>query len=156
MLKLSYDMLVGVGGGVLAGLLTLLIQWRWLYIQSLFDKEARRQAKQISGKWQATEVFLGPTKQNTYSMEINCLGGRVTGKHACLTGADPGEEFPIEGTFRDQILAFVWNKKGERALELGTVTVRLVRQGELEGHGLYVEPSDGKVYTSTFSAKIEK
>ena len=85
-------------------------------------------------------------------MEINCKGGQVTGTHTCLTGPDEGQKFDIAGTYKDQILTFTWMPSNRTVLESGTVTARLVKDRQLEGHGLYIEPADGKVYTSNFTA----
>jgi len=149
MAKLAYDLVVAV----LGGLLLLLLQQSWPRLQSIFDKDLRRQAKQISGPWDATEIFLGSNETDTFKMDITCVGGRVTGKYNCLTGPDAGETFSIQGTFKDQILTFIWSKEGNRAIESGTVTARLTTGKQLEGHGLYIEPGDEKVYPSKFFAK---
>jgi hypothetical protein len=98
-------------------------------------------------------VFADST-QDTYILEINPKGRRITGTLKDFVGPDKGYEFDIEGTFKDLILTFMWTKKGPRSLESGTTTAKLVQDGsQLEGHGLYIEPDDGKVYTSTFTAK---
>ena len=149
MAKLAYDLVVAV----LGGLLLLLLQQSWPRLQSIFDKDLRRQAKQISGPWDATEIFLGSNETDTFKMDITCVGGRVTGKYNCLTGPDAGDTFSIHGTFKDQILTFIWSKEGNRAIESGTVTARLTTGKQLEGHGLYIEPGDEKVYPSKFFAK---
>jgi hypothetical protein len=153
--KLFYDLTVGVSSGVLTAALALVANWQWPLIQSWFDKEIRRQARLIEGQWETTEVFTASNTQGTYTLEINSKGRRVTGTLRGLTGPDQGTEFDVEGTFKDLILTYVWTKRGPRALESGTTTAKLVRDGELEGHGLYIEPGDGKVHTSTFTAKYK-
>lgn len=147
--KPAYDLSIGVIGG----LLLLFLQWSWPWLQGIFDKDLRRQAKQISGSWAATEDFQGSSETDTFRIEISCTGGRVSGKYICLTGPDAGETFSIHGTFKDQILTFLWSKEGNRAIESGTVTARLTTAKQLEGHGLYIEPGDEKVYPSNFFAK---
>jgi hypothetical protein len=147
--KPAYDLIIGVVGGFVV----LLLQWSWPLLQSIFDKDLRRQAKQISGSWSATENFQGSSEVDTFRVEISCVGGRVSGKYICLTGPDAGETFSIHGTFKDQILTFLWSKQGNRAIESGTVTARLTTAKQLEGHGLYIEPGDEKVYPSKFFAQ---
>jgi hypothetical protein len=149
MAKPAYDLMMGV----LGGLVVLFLQQSWPWLQSIFDKDLRRQARQISGPWAATENFLGSNETDTFRMEIACVGGRVTGKYICLSGPDADDTFSIHGTFKDQILTFIWSKEGNRAIESGTVTARLTTGKQLEGHGLYIEPGDEKVYPSTFFAK---
>jgi hypothetical protein len=146
--KFIYDVIVGL----LVAFLTLVAKWQWPLIKSLLTEESRRQAKQINGAWDVTEDFTDAT-QDTFTMELNCKGGRVTGTHTCLAGPDQGQTFDIEGTYKDQILSFTWMPKNRAALESGTVTAKLTHDRQLEGHGLYIEPSDGKVYTSNFIAK---
>jgi hypothetical protein len=149
MAKPAYDLVIGVIGGFVV----LLLQRSWPWLQSIFDGDLRRQAKQIEGSWEATENFQGSSDIDTFRIEISCVGGRVSGKYICLTGPDAGETFSIHGTFKDQILTFLWSKEGNRAIESGTVTAKLTTAKQLEGHGLYIEPGDGKVYPSTFFAK---
>ena len=145
--------IIDVAVGLVVALLTLVAKWQWPLIKSLFDEESRRLAAQVAGTWDANEQFSGSNTQNTYAMEVNCRGGRVTGMHTCLNGPDQGKKFDLVGTYKDQILTFAWMPSSREALESGTVTARLVQDKQLEGHGLYIEPQDGKVYTSTYSAK---
>jgi hypothetical protein len=151
---MGYDLTIAVVGGVLTIPVTLLVKQNLHMMRSWFDGELRRQARQISGKWRGSEEFSGSNTKDTFSMKINCRGGQVTGTARCLTGPDVDQTFSSQGRFKDQLLTFVWVKEGPIALESGTVSAKLVRDGELEGHGLYIEPSDGKVYTSIFRAKI--
>lgn len=153
--KLFYDLTVGVSAGLLTAFVALIAKWQWPLIQSWFDKEIRRQAALIEGEWETTEVFTASNTQGTYVLKIDSKGRRVTGTLTGLTGPDQGTRFDIEGTFKDLILTFVWRKRGPRALESGTTAAKLVRDGEFEGHGLYIEPNDGKVYTSIFTAKYK-
>jgi hypothetical protein len=151
--KLFYDLTIGVASGVLTSALALASKQQWPLIQSWFDPEIRRQAKMIQGQWTTTEAFLASKTQGTYSLTIKPKGRRITGSLRGLEGPDPDADFDIEGTFKDLILTFTWRKKGLHALESGATTAKLVREGTLEGHGLYIEPRDGKVHTSTFRAE---
>jgi hypothetical protein len=142
--------------GLVVAAISIVAKWQWPLIKSLFDEESRRQARQVSGTWNAVEYFLGSSAKDTFKMEIICRGGRVTGTHTCLSGPDIDKKFNIEGTYKDQILSFVWKPTDDSALESGTVTARFVQDKRLEGHGLYIEPEDGKVYTSKFDATRPK
>ena len=146
--NLIVDVIVG---GVIA-LFGIIAKWQWPVVRSLFDEESRRQAAQISGSWKATEVLSKSKEQNEYRMDIGCRGGQVTGKHTCTKGPDEGKAFDLKGTYKDLILAFTWMMSNREGLESGTVTVKLSEDKKLGGHGLYIEPDDGKVYTSTFTA----
>lgn len=147
-----WPFVLNVTAGLFTAFLILIIKWQWPFIQSLFDAESRRQARQISGIWTAQEIFADGT-QDEFLLEIHCVGGRVTGTHRCLAGFDHKKEFPFVGTYKDHVLALTWMPKDHALLESGTVAGRLLRDGELEGHGLYVEPVDGKIYVSTYKAR---
>jgi hypothetical protein len=148
----SEKFIFDVAVGLVVALLSLVAKWQWPLIKSLFDAESRRQGAQISGVWKAIESFSGTNTQDTFSMEVTCRGGKVTGTHTCLTGPDEGKKFDIRGNYKDQVLTFAWMPSSREALESGTVTAKLAKDRRLEGHGLYIEPDDGKVYTSTFVA----
>jgi hypothetical protein len=146
--------ILDVAAGLFTGFLTLVATWQWPLIKSLFDRESRRQAKQIAGQWTARETFADGT-HDEFLLEIDCVSGRVTGAHSCMAGVDQKKQFPLVGTYKDQIVNFTWMPRDHSLLESGTVTARLVRDGELDGHGLYIEPTDGKVYASAYSARKE-
>jgi hypothetical protein len=146
--KFIFDVAVGL----VVALLSLFAKWQWPLIRSLIDAESRRQGAQISGTWKAIEDFSGSSTQDTFTMELTCRGGKVTGTHTCLTGPDEGKKFDIRGSYKDQILTFTWMPSSREALESGTVTAKLTQDRRLEGHGLYIEPNDGRVYPSTFAA----
>lgn len=146
--KFLLDVLVGL----VVAVLSLIAKWQVPFFRSLIDAESRRQAKQINGNWRATEEFSGSRDKDTFAMTLSCRGSRVTGSHIGLTGPDQGRRFDISGSYKDQILNFTWTPDNKTALESGTVTARLVSDGRLEGHGLYIETDDGRVYTSIFTA----
>jgi hypothetical protein len=148
--RVIYDVFIGI----IVAMISMISKWQWPLIKSLFDKESRRQARQITGRWKAHEIFADG-KEDEFAMELRCRGGEVTGTHYCDTGFDEAKEYQINGTYRDHILTFRWTPKSDATLESGTVTVRLVEDKKLEGRGLYVEPSDGKIYTSTFNATMK-
>lgn len=142
----------GMAVGLVTSIVVAIAKWQWPLIKSVFDAEGRRVAEQISGEWNATEIFSGSASTDTFTMRIICRSGRVTGMHTCLSGPDVGKSFDITGTYKDQVLSFTWAPSSRAALESGTVTAKLSQDKLLEGHGLYIEPADGKVYTSTFTA----
>lgn len=145
--RFIYDVLVGL----IVAFVLYVIGKQWPRIRSVFDKESRRQAEQIAGKWDATEIFADGT-EDAFILQLECTGGNVSGMHECRKGFDADQEFNVNGTYKDQVLAFTWMPKNQAGLESGTVTAKLVQDRKLEGYGLYIEPTDGKVYTSRFVA----
>jgi len=145
------ELLLNIIGGLLTAMVAIIAKRYWPLIMDLFDRESRRQAKQISGLWTAREVFADKT-HDEFLVEIRCVNGKVNGMHKCLNGVDRTGEFPLSGSYKDHILNFTWIPLDNSLLESGTVTAKLIRDKELEGHGLYIEPADGKIYTSEFIA----
>ena len=140
-------------------LLTILERkYWWYFIVDKFNSESRRQSKQISGKWKATELFAfnnDPNDKDDFIVKIECKGGIVTGTHECIGGFDlQGTVYTINGTYKDHILTFTWMQKDKSKLESGTITAIFsdTLTDKLEGHGLYYEADDGKIHTSTFTA----
>ena len=146
------NFVLDVAAGLLVALLSLVAKWQWPLISSLFDEESRRQAEQVSGSWKASEVFHDSKSRNTYTMHLKCRSGQITGTHSCLTGPDEGKTFDLRGSYKDRILTFAWAPSSREELESGTVTAILDQDRHLAGHGLYIEPADGKVHTSTYTA----
>jgi hypothetical protein len=146
------NFILDVVAGLTVTALSLAANWQWPLIRSLFDEESRRQAEQISGSWKASEAFHDSNTKNTYTMHISCRGGQVAGTHICLTGPDEGRTFDLRGTYKDRVLTFAWAPTSREELESGTVTAILDQDRHLAVHGLYIEPVDGKVHTSTDTA----
>ena len=150
------DLLIGIAAGLIAAGIGFFIKKNLVLIQNWRNEEIIRIARLIEGKWQATEIFSDDNSQSVFTMNLKCrLDQVVTGTQVCTSGFDNNQDFDLTGSFKDTILTFMWRKKGERAMESGATTVKLVREGELEGYGLYINPADGKVYTSTFTAKLQ-
>lgn len=151
------EFLIGIASGVTATGIVFFIKKNMFLIQNWRNEELIRVARLIEGKWQATETFSDDNSNSEFTMNLKCsLDQAVTGTQVCTSGFDKNQEFELTGSFRDTVLTFMWRKKGERALESGATTVKLVREGVLEGHGLYINPADGKVYTSTFTASLQR
>jgi|BogFormECP12_OM1_1039635.scaffolds.fasta_scaffold71132_1 hypothetical protein len=128
----------------------------WNFVIGKLTKEARRQSKQISGKWKTKEDFNSadfPKDICMYDMELICNGGIVKGTQTCVDGYDKGKTYVVTGTYKDQILNLAWTRKDMSSLESGTASAKLNTDGHLEGHGIYLEPDDGKIHTSTFAAE---
>jgi hypothetical protein len=144
--------IIGLASGLTVALLLWIFKIQSHFFKNLFDEESRRQAKQINGEWKASETFADGTI-DSFKLELKCIGGKVDGRQDCLTGHDEGKSYRIEGTYKDHILNFTWIPLNEQSIESGTVTARLIKDHNLDGHGLYIEPDDGKVYTSKFMAE---
>jgi hypothetical protein len=149
--EFTKTILVEVIVGAILAVLGAIVKWQWPLIRSLFDAESRRQASQIEGSWNGHEHFADGAKDD-FILKISCRSGIVKGTHYCVGGYDQHKEYEAEGRYKDHILSLRWAPKSKSALESGAIAARLVSDGKLEGHGLYVEPLDGRVYTSKFSA----
>jgi hypothetical protein len=137
----------GIGGTII-----YVLRKHWSAIQNWRNEEVNRIAELIEGKWRATEVFSDDRSKAIFTMELRCSGTEVNGELVGIEGKyDRDAVFDLSGSFKDRVLTFVWKKR--KSLESGTVTVKLPRDRELEGAGLYIAPSDDKVYTSVFTAK---
>lgn len=146
------DFSMGIISGIAVSFLTWFTKMQLPLIRNFFDSESQRQAKQIAGEWDFRETFSDNT-EDTFLMTLHCKGGIVTGEHVCLEGFDAKKRYRIDGSYKDHILTFRWNRHDNDSLESGTITARLTKDNVLEGHGLYVEPEDGKIYTSIITGK---
>ena len=151
------DLLVGVLSSLIATPIGFAIGYfvkaKLLWLKYFFDSTAEEQAKLISGKWNAKETFTdGSGSTSNFILELECQGALVSGTQTCTSAKEPeriGEVFFLSGSFENHVLNTTWKKPV--SLESGTVSLYLVKDKILEGHGLYV--LDRKVYTSTFTAK---
>jgi hypothetical protein len=64
----TYDVIIGT----VVAPITIVAQWQWHIVRSLFDQESRRQAAQINGEWDALELF-GMNGNSFLGMHGNCL-----------------------------------------------------------------------------------
>ena len=143
-------------GIVVTGVCGALAYWgktNYRRIRGQFDQEFRRQAARIVGKkWRGTETFSHDGTTNEYDMTFRIRGYDVIGKQKCIRGFDPGREFHSVGRFQDGVLRMTWVPSNRDAVESGAFALKLIKEGLLEGCGLYVEPEVQAIRTSTIKA----
>ncbi len=126
-----------------------LVKANLLWFTKLLDPIAKKQAKLLHGSWTANEAFSDDKSHATYKLELVCRGAQVTGTQSYMSGRpDKNATFDLTGSFENSVVTFTWTKTN--SLETGAGTLKLVADGKLEGHGLYV--ANQKVYTSVFTA----
>lgn len=147
--KLIYDIAIGL----VTALVILAIKHNWSLIVSVFQQDIRRIARLLEQEWTATEVFSDDNTTDEFTMKLRCRGRQVSGVMFCTGGPDKGREYELKGFFDSLILTLTWTPKDAVALESGTLTAKLIKDGKaLEGHGVFYSPLTEKVHTSTFNA----
>lgn len=151
--KFVYDIEVGVLAGLLTSLLILAIDHYWSLIVSIFQQDIRRVARLLEQEWTATETFSDDNTTDEYSMKLRCRGREVSGTMFCTNGPDKNREYQLKGSFDSLILTLTWVPKDAVALESGTITAKLVKDGKaLEGSGIFYSPITERIHTSVFAA----
>jgi hypothetical protein len=147
--KIIYDIAVGLA----TALVILACKHYWSLIVSMFQQDIRRVARLLEQSWTGTETFSDDGSTDEFNMKLCCRGRQVSGNMICSGGPDKGREYDLKGSFDSLILSLIWTPKDAVALESGTITAKLVKDGKaLEGHGVFYSPITEKIHTSTFAA----
>jgi hypothetical protein len=153
--KFASDLVNGIVGGLIATFLTLVIHRIWLNIIRPWYEERVYHDAHFEGVWTATETFSDttPVEADTFTMELKRQGHHVTGTLRCIDGPDKDDVYLIEGTFNNLILTLTWVPENKRALDRGTLAIKLVENGKkFVGCGAFYSNETEKVHTSVFQA----
>lgn len=152
--KFVVDFLInGIIGGLVATFLTLVIGRIWLSIIVPWYEERVYHDAHFEGRWEGTETFsdTNPPLIDRFTIEIRRAGHRVTAITTCLEGPDRGKIYESIGSFKNLILTLSWVPRDDTSLERGTITAKLVENGQkFVGHGSFYSPATERVHSSIF------
>ena len=152
--KFVVDFLInGIIGGLVATFLTLFIGRIWRSIIVPWYEERVYHDAHFEGRWEGTETFsdTNPPLVDRVTMELRRTGHRVAAITTCLDGPDRGKIYESAGSFKNLILTLSWVPRDDRSLERGTITAKLVENGQkFVGHGSFYSPQTERVHSSTF------
>ena len=127
------NIISGLISGLLVTALVFFCRSFWIKtIRPLFEECVYKDAK-IEGQW----FSLYPTTID-YSQEVITIqrtGHAITGSITTTNGRDRGKDFKIHGSFRNLILAVIYESDDRKRTDRGTISLKLKHNGQkLEGH----------------------
>ena len=126
------NIIAGLISGLFVALFILVFRSIWnRIVVAWFEERIYKDAK-IEGKWFSLYPASNGLRQETIS--LNRHGHAVTGRIICTNGADEGQEYAVQGSFRNLILPLIYENDDSTKTERGTITLKSVENGQrLEG-----------------------
>jgi len=134
---LSYNVIHNMLGNFIAGLTSGLfvtlcvVVFRALWISRIvpwFKERVYKDAK-IEGEWFSLYPTFGNERQEYVTLKRH--GHAVTGTMTCIKGgSDEGQQYDVEGSFRNMILPLTYEAHDRERTDRGTITLRLTRNAK--------------------------
>jgi hypothetical protein len=118
-----------------------------------FIKEHFTEKVHLRKKWK-TEVDFGSGKLHGIKLELSKLGNDINGELEFISGTHTGENYPIIGHFRSNILTFVYKPSDPKSTSQGSGTFTRLNDGKLL-QGCLAFYSQNKNIINTVECKFE-
>lgn len=141
----------GVVSGIVSGLATAILFWiaRFLWVHGFLPWFENRIYKdvRIEGKWISRLTSLDDFE----SILIKQVGHRVEGRADCFQGPDAGSSYLLKGDIRNKVLTMSYWSEDKSALDRGTFTIKLTRNGrKFEGRTAWYRDDDEAIAESEY------
>ncbi len=122
---------------IIAGLISGLIVTLFIIIfKSLWDKiiipwfeERIYKDAYIEGTWYSLHPDEAYFRQEIFALKRT--GHNIIGTMVCVEGEDKGEEYTVEGSFRNMILPLIYESSDTSKTDRGSITLKAIRNGEV-------------------------
>ena len=122
------ELLAGLISGLVVTFIVLIVGRLWSSIVEPWFEERVYKDLHIEGKWYSLYVDSSDLRQETINLKRH--GHTVTGKMMCTTGPDDGEEYDLQGSFRNMLLPLSYESSDKKKTDRGTITLRSSFNGE--------------------------
>lgn len=154
MTTFASELTTGVVIALVSACVTLALARFWRNVMLPWIDEMSYDEPRFEGEWTAVETFSdedpgSADEKGEYRMVLKRRGHRVSGTYTGVNGPDKDSVSSMEGSYRNLILTVTWRPVDKRALDRGTLTLKLTKNGkEFVGFGLYYSPKTERVHTS--------
>ncbi len=131
----------GLISGLIVTFLVVVIRAFWIHIIIPWFEERVYKDVQIEGKWFSCYP-TDPSRLEVVSLKRH--GHTVNGTIICTSGSDSGENYNVQGSFRNLILPLTYEADDRTKTDRGAITLRLVQNSQrLAGKiAFYDTPAD--------------
>jgi hypothetical protein len=137
------NLILGLVSGVIVAILVVAFRPFWYQVLiPWFEERVYKDAK-IEGAWFSLYPTTEGNRQETITLKRQAH--QVSGTIICTVGGlDEGERYHVSGSFRNMILALIYESEDRSKTDRGTITLKLVRNAwRLEGKiGVYASYTD--------------
>ncbi len=129
---MASNLWVGLISGLLVTCIVLVANKIWLRVVVPWFEDRVYKDLHIEGKWYSLYVSSSHFRQEVINLHRS--GHKISGSMTCKTGPDDGEEYCLNGSFRNMLLPLTYEATDKAKTDRGTITLRSVYNGErMEG-----------------------
>jgi hypothetical protein len=147
--EISYSLVTGVISGIIAAGLVFAFRSLWQQILMPWYEELLYKDAKIEGEW-SSEITYPEGEKNKHTMRLHRHGHTITGTATCCEGHSKGNEYSLQGSFRNLTLSCTYQINDARRLERGAMVLMLVNDGAtLNGSLSYYDNLTNSVKSAT-------
>lgn len=121
------NFIAGLVSGLVVTLFVVVFKKVWDAILVPWFEERVYKDVQIEGKWYGLYPNTVDLSQDIIVLERQ--GHAIKGKLICTHGADEGNEFNLQGSFRNMLLPLTYEIKDTSKTDRGTITLKAINNG---------------------------
>lgn len=122
------ELTIGLISGLTVTGIILVIGKIWTSIIEPWFEERVYKDTHIEGKW--FSLYVNSTDLRRETINLKRTGHGVEGKMMCNTGKDDGEEYLLQGSFRNLLLPMTYEANDNSKTDRGTITLKSIHNGQ--------------------------
>lgn len=122
------NIIAGLISGLTVTFIVLVLNKIWSNIVEPWFEERVYKDLHVEGKW--FSLYVNSVHFRQEAINLKRAGHKVTGNMMCKCGPDDGEEYTLDGSFRNLLLPMTYESKDKAKTDRGTITLRAVHNGE--------------------------
>lgn len=124
---MTENVVVGIVSGLTVSILVVFVRQFWRAVVIPWFEERIYKDMHIEGKW--FSVYPEDTYIRRETISLKRHGHQIKGTIICNGGPDEGEEYKVEGSFRNLILPLVYETDDKTKSDRGAITLRAENNG---------------------------
>jgi len=125
---MNENIIAGLISGLFVSIFVLAFRQFWNSVIVPWFEERVYKDVHIEGKWFG--LLPDTTDYKQFVIALQRHGHLITGKMICITGVDEGEEYRIDGSFRNLILPLNYECCDKNKTDRGSITLKSMHNGE--------------------------
>ena len=127
--NITVSIITGIFSGVIVAFFIFLLTKIWKdSITPWFEDKVYKDIK-IEGKWFG--LYPATIEQRQDVIKLKRKGHSIKGKITCINGCEKGEEYYVNGSFRNMVLPLTYETTDRKKTDRGTITFMCKNNGQV-------------------------
>ena len=141
------NLIAGLVSGVIVTLLVVVFSKFWNSVIIPWFEDRVYKDIRIEGKWFV--LYPSSPKQRQELVVLKRHGHAITGEMVCVSGYDEGEQYKLDGSFRNLLLPLMYESTDKQKSDRGTITLKCIMNGtRLSGKIAAYDSEDEDIVTA--------